>query len=275
VDAGVSGRRARPAPTRVLAGLLVPAGLAVASAVLTWAASAPIAAMRAPGPAPVDALLAVGAALLCAGILALSAVGAALSLAIALSGQVTGRMGRLALLLTPHVVQAAVGLAVGVTVISGPVVGASSAAVTTPLRTAASVATHDVPGGPHQPAELPPAWSPDRPAAGHPRPWASTAELVTSRAASPGPTGRANAVAAVVVHRGDTLWGIAARHLGPSATDAQIAAEWPRWHAVNRSTIGQDPDLILPGQLLHAPQRRSPTEATQTHAAPTDSEESP
>lgn len=57
----------------------------------------------------------------------------------------------------------------------------------------------------------------------------------------------------IVVHRGDTLWAIAARDLGPEATDAEVAAHWPRWHAANREVIGADPDRILPGQVLVRP----------------------
>lgn len=57
----------------------------------------------------------------------------------------------------------------------------------------------------------------------------------------------------VVVRRGDTLWDIAARHLGPGATTARIAHEWPRWHAANRALIGPDPDRIQPGQRLVPP----------------------
>ena len=56
-----------------------------------------------------------------------------------------------------------------------------------------------------------------------------------------------------VVRRGDTLWDIAARHLGPAATAAQIAGEWPRWYAANRQVIGADPDRIRPGQRLAPP----------------------
>lgn len=62
----------------------------------------------------------------------------------------------------------------------------------------------------------------------------------------------------VVVQRGDTLWGIAARHLGPSATTALVAAEWPRWYAANQAVIGPDPDLILPGMILHPPAAGEP-----------------
>lgn len=57
----------------------------------------------------------------------------------------------------------------------------------------------------------------------------------------------------VVVRAGDTLWSIAARRLGPSATVQDVAEEWPRWYAVNRAVIGPDPDLILPGQELSIP----------------------
>ncbi len=55
-----------------------------------------------------------------------------------------------------------------------------------------------------------------------------------------------------VVRPGDTLWGIAQAHLD-DATDAEIAAEWPRWHTTNRAVIGADPHLIRPGQVLLAP----------------------
>jgi LysM repeat protein len=65
----------------------------------------------------------------------------------------------------------------------------------------------------------------------------------------------------VTVRRGDTLWSIARRHLGPEATDSQVAHEWPRWHAANRALIGDDPSRILPGQQLQPPARA-------THAGP-------
>lgn len=57
----------------------------------------------------------------------------------------------------------------------------------------------------------------------------------------------------VVVLRGDTLWSIAARHLGPGANAAEITAEWHRWLSTNRDVIGADPNLILPGQELLPP----------------------
>ena len=57
----------------------------------------------------------------------------------------------------------------------------------------------------------------------------------------------------VVVHRGDTLWDIARRHLGPDATDAEVATAWPAWHEANRAVVGDDPELIMPGQILRPP----------------------
>jgi nucleoid-associated protein YgaU len=57
----------------------------------------------------------------------------------------------------------------------------------------------------------------------------------------------------VVVRRGDTLWDLVRHHLGPDATDAEVAAEWPRWYEANRAVIGPDPGLLLPGQVLRAP----------------------
>ncbi len=57
----------------------------------------------------------------------------------------------------------------------------------------------------------------------------------------------------VVVRRGDSLWHLAARSLGPSATVAEIAAEWPRWWRANREVVGADPDLLVPGTRLRPP----------------------
>jgi hypothetical protein len=60
-------------------------------------------------------------------------------------------------------------------------------------------------------------------------------------------------VGEVRVHRGDTLWSIAAHRLGPKATSAEIDAEWHRWFAGNRKVIGADANAIEPGQLLSPP----------------------
>lgn len=57
----------------------------------------------------------------------------------------------------------------------------------------------------------------------------------------------------VVVQRGDSLWAIAARHLGPTASRAAITAAWHEWYAANRHVVGANPDLIYPGQQLSPP----------------------
>ena len=91
-----------------------------------------------------------------------------------------------------------------------------------------------------------PGWTPSRPVQRS----GPEAGLVTSG-------GAPHRASDVVVHRGDTLWDIARRHLGPEATDAEVASAWPAWHAANRALIGDDPDRILPGQVLRQPDARS------------------
>lgn len=57
----------------------------------------------------------------------------------------------------------------------------------------------------------------------------------------------------LVVQPGESLWTIAARHLGPDASAASVAEAWPRWFEANKHTIGEDPNLLRPGQVLVAP----------------------
>lgn len=58
---------------------------------------------------------------------------------------------------------------------------------------------------------------------------------------------------ALTVVRGDTLWSLAAAHLGPGATDEQIACAWPVWYELNRHVLPDGPHLLLPGQQLMVP----------------------
>lgn len=90
-----------------------------------------------------------------------------------------------------------------------------------------------------------PGWRPDRPT--------RMADPSRTTLLSPAPRIGSATLDTVVVRRGDTLWSIAARALGPEATDAEIAHEWPRWYAANRDVIGDDPDLLQPGQSLVPP----------------------
>jgi hypothetical protein len=63
---------------------------------------------------------------------------------------------------------------------------------------------------------------------------------------------------AVTVVRGDTLWSLAAAHLGPDATAAQIARAWPAWFERNRDVLRDGPDRLLPGQRLLVPASERP-----------------
>lgn len=89
-----------------------------------------------------------------------------------------------------------------------------------------------------------PDWLPSRPPATAP---ANRDPLLMSCSRASGEP------ATVVVRRGDTLWSIVTRHLGPDADPGSVAAAIPTWHAINRAIIGDDPDLILVGQVLTVP----------------------
>lgn len=96
-----------------------------------------------------------------------------------------------------------------------------------------------------RPAVAPSAgWTPHRP-----RPVQQPSlEVIGGRAAPADEPGVSH-----VVRRGDCLWDVVERHLGSRATPAEVVAALPHWYETNRSVIGDDPDLVLPGIVLHAP----------------------
>jgi nucleoid-associated protein YgaU len=49
------------------------------------------------------------------------------------------------------------------------------------------------------------------------------------------------------------LWSLAARDLPADSPDARIAARWHAIYTANRSLIGPDPDVIVPGLRLRLP----------------------
>jgi LysM repeat protein len=55
----------------------------------------------------------------------------------------------------------------------------------------------------------------------------------------------AAAAGSIEIRPGDTLWDLAARHLGDPT-------KWPSLHQANRGAI-ENPDLIFPGQRIHLP----------------------
>lgn len=238
--------QAQRATTRAALLLAVLAAMANVAAALAWGTFGAVSAVSAPGPAAFDDLLALLAA--CAGWAVLGWLAIALLVSLAAAAwQRGGHLDQIARAITPLALRRLVALLLGVGLLAAPVVGAL------PAQADRTVATAPSGGQSGEPPAGPPAlerWTPDRPAppvvpAGRP---AEPLALLVSR------PHRGRAVSDhVVVRRGDTLWDIAARALGPDASAAEIAASWPRWHATNRSTIGPDPDLILPGQLLRPP----------------------
>jgi nucleoid-associated protein YgaU len=100
-----------------------------------------------------------------------------------------------------------------------------------------------------RPEPVVPGWAPARPTELR---QAAPAKFVVEQ-----PRPATSAANEVVVRRGDTLWDICARHLPGDATDAEIAAEWPRWYQANQQVIGPDPDRIRPGHRLRPPSTAS------------------
>lgn len=269
--------------------VLCTAGIAfavVVALVLARTASQSWAAVAAPGPAaPADGIL-----------LVLSAVGGlvaawwGLSLALAALGTLPGAAGdvcrRLAERVTPAATRRAVAFLMGTTLTAALVPGTATAnakdpgggagsSVSRTVRAAGPAAavgpvrTLETPPDPSfhstSPAPAPdsagavrspsvdvadPSWRPTRPPA--PARSAPSLELLT-----PSPVPGRDIEDHVVVHRGDSLWSIAARHLGAGASAVEIAREWPRWYAANRTEIGDDPDVIMPGQQLLPPPEHS------------------
>lgn len=197
-------------------------------------------------------VLSVAGALLSARVLlavVAAAVGAALDV-LRPRGLTARRVDSLAMALAPAALRPLLCgvLVAGAAVTLAPPALAAPAAAATAVHTSER-ATHQ---STHQSTDDLPApgwpalsgnWRPQAPAArGRPG-----VELVTSGGTRCTPDGE------VVVRRGDTLWDLAARSLGPGASDAEIAAAWPRWWHANHAAIGPDPDLLLPGTRLCVP----------------------
>ena len=148
-----------------------------------------------------------------------------LAVTCALATAVPGAVGRtassLADVVTPSVLRTVLVAGLGLTVVTGPAALATSAS--SPGTTSPAATT----------------WAGD--------------DAAVRRAALPQLDRPAEDRPVVTVQAGDCLWTIAARALGPEATDAQIAAAWPSWYAANRAVIGADPNLLQPGQRLVAP----------------------
>jgi len=253
VSVAPGGVRAR----RTALVLLAAFGLAAAAAVLTVIAGQGGRRVADAGPASLEDAVLVVAAATGALVATWLVVGTLVSVADVLGRRPARRAG------VPKALHRLVTLGMGVALLGAGLPAVTSAtgpvAPTTASAAATDVSAHDrepervsaEPGppdpGPPDPGPPDPAWTPPVPVP-VPRTAAPADPLVV-----PTPRASMSVAETVTVHRGDTLWDIAARHLPAGATDAEIAAEWPRWHAANVSLIGSDPDLLLPGQLLRAP----------------------
>lgn len=257
---------ARPGAAVALAGVSLVAGAALGSVFLSTARDS-WAAIAAAGPAgPGDGILLLAA--LSGTLLSLwLGLGMTLSALSALPGALGQTCRQLAARVAPAAVRKVVAFVLGTTLTAalvpgtaiattgsigqGPARGAvvatsrqarqpsSSVLVAAPDASFRFVAQTPHGSDSHQSTQDPgtaplPSWLPERPA---------SRTIPSDRSA---PTG-------IVVLRGDTLWSIAAQHLGPAATPADIEVEWHRWLAANLDVIGDDPDLILPGQRLSPP----------------------
>lgn len=264
------------------------AGLAIVTALLTWAAGTPVSCLANLGTSTregFDQLLpaTAGAVAWCALLWFLTVV--AVEIAASWPGLAGQLCSRLAARCAPTTMRAAARWLAGITLVVAPLcsVAAVAAAATgatpnldRPAASAMATPTEvdldrpQLPSPPTAPQAAPPAArAPGDQVASATDPEAAPG---TTSYIAPAPPAAVKVAASddaplllgtphrdvddeggYVVHRGDALWNIAARHLGPDATAADIAREWPRWYAANRAVIGADPNLLRPGEVLHAP----------------------
>jgi hypothetical protein len=191
---------------------------------LRWFTADRVAAFSA-GTATVDEAVAVAAAgtlWLC---LAWVALGTLVELGTLVPGAIGGGCASVAAAVAPRAMRGLVVASLGISVLDATAASGAIAAAVSP------------------PSATPPAFETDHVLGAAPRSAVGTLP----------PLDRPGARPLVTVEAGDCLWTIVRRHLGPQASAAEIATEWPRWYAANRTLIGPDPDLIQPGQQLAVP----------------------
>ncbi|MGA8046163.1 MAG: LysM peptidoglycan-binding domain-containing protein [Dermatophilaceae bacterium] len=246
-----STRTVQASPVRVgvvLVAVLI-AAVGSASALLVVLRDT-VEAVRSPGRVSVDELVVATSAACALVILLWVSLGLALSVAAALPGR-TAVGDRLVDAVAPAAVRRWAALLLGVSILSGGVPGAAMAQSTIAVASAGN-------GSPAAPVAPAPDWVPQIADGRAPAPapgWTPTPvrALPPVTLTAPRTTHVDQEIREVTVRRGDTLWDLAASHLSADATDAEVADEWHRWFQANRSVIGPDPDLILPGQVLQVP----------------------
>lgn len=278
----------RLAPLRSTARATALTVIGLGAAALTWRLrpSAP-SATAAP-----DADVVLGCAWLAwalAGYLAVAIAATALSHVIAGLGLSSDPLATLAPARLRRLVEKAITLSVAATLL-----GTSSAATASVAMRHASIGHHgprpaasgalDWPGlaEPVRPVSRDTPRSPARSAGAtssvnsapqpHPAPRHHKAHLgLASGGATTSPPPSATSRGDVVVRAGDSLWSIASRHLGPGASAQATAIAWHQWYAANRHVVGDDPDLIFPGQRLRQPANAASSAHNTAPASPTGS----
>jgi nucleoid-associated protein YgaU len=261
-----SGARAAPRrpPVRWPGVALVAVGVAVLLALLSQVVGATVAAVGdtvAPGPARPEDVVGALAGLATLGLLTWAAVALVVSALAALLPGGRRHTSAVARIVAPNIVRHLVAALVGAAVIgtatpagagTGPP-GPAACADVGPVAVVA--AARDAAPDKLSPAwhatspTVTPGWLPTEPLARPaPREGADPAVVTSSRRRL-----SASVDGEVVVRRGDTLWSLTERHLGPGATAAQVDRDWRRWYAANRSVLRRGPDHLVPGMRLTPP----------------------
>ena len=168
---------------------------------------------------------------LCGGLLLVSAAWLLLVTAVTVAEAVTGstRVRLRAPALLRRLVLAGCGAALTAAAVQGPALADASPA---------EGRAHPAAGGT---ASLTGLTVPDRPLG---------AVRARTSVTTPGHTGRA---ATLTVRPGDSLWRLSERLLGPGADPGAVADVCRALYRANHARVGDDPDLVLPGTVLHIP----------------------
>jgi nucleoid-associated protein YgaU len=246
---------------RVVSPLVVVALFGLGALGLSVLTAGSIEAVRVASPT-FDDLTVAGASALAWLLFGYLALGAVLTFLGTVPGVVGSACGALAEAVTPRAYRRVAQVALGLTVIAGPSLCSVTANATphdapNPI-TSTGLQSLDRPG---LTSEAPRLLDLDRP--GNTAKEGSRLDLDRpgNTSAAPRATDRDPLIRPVrdvdqdhyTVRRGDCLWHIAERHLGPGATSTEITTEWHRWYEANRDLIGDNPDLILVGQVFRIP----------------------
>ncbi|WP_199423529.1 LysM peptidoglycan-binding domain-containing protein [Actinotalea solisilvae] len=250
------------ATTALAAALAATGGLAGATGAF-WDEAAAVAAV--PTAAGLEAgvgLAVTGVGTAAAAVLSVGCLLLVVAAAARVGGAVPAGVERVAARLTPRVLRRALALGVGGLLVAGPAAAAVPDPAGPDLGWTASVTAGPAGASPVAaavPVGLASAAADPAPPAPATADRATTVRTSGTHAGTPPPASTPLDAGVHVVVAGETLWSVAADHLGGGATDAEIAAAWPRWYAANAGVVGDDPDLVLPGQVLHAPSAASAT----------------